>query len=120
VLPLYAGTILWILGYDTIYAHQDREDDALIGVKSTARLFGAHTGWLLAGCYGGLLLLLAAAMRLSGLHAAGFWLLLAPVALLAGQIILLDINDPARCLALFKLNREVGLLIALAILAGRF
>jgi 4-hydroxybenzoate polyprenyltransferase len=120
VLPLYAGTILWILGYDTIYAHQDREDDALIGVKSTARLFGAHTGWLLAGCYGGLLLLLAAAMRLSGLHAAGFWLLLAPAALLAGQIILLDINDPARCLALFKLNREVGLLIALAILAGRF
>lgn len=118
-LPLYTGTILWILGYDTIYAHQDREDDALIGVKSTARLFGANTSWLLAACYAGLLLLLAVAMALSGLHAAGYWLLLAPAATLAWQIIRLDINDPARCLSLFKLNRETGLLIALAIVAGR-
>ena len=118
-LPLYLGTILWIFGYDTIYAHQDREDDALIGVKSTARLFGANTSWLLAACYAGLLLLLAVAMALSGLHAAGYWLLLAPAATLAWQIIRLDINDPARCLSLFKLNRETGLLIALAIVAGR-
>ena len=42
-LLLYAGSIAWVIGYDTIYAHQDREDDALIGVKSTARLFGART-----------------------------------------------------------------------------
>jgi 4-hydroxybenzoate polyprenyltransferase len=119
VLPLYAGTILWILGYDTIYAHQDREDDSLIGVKSTARLFGAGTIWLLIGCYAGLLLLLLAAIALGGLHAAAYWLLLAPAALLLWQIIRLDINNPARCLALFKLNRETGLLIALALLAGR-
>lgn len=118
-LPLYAGTILWILGYDTIYAHQDRTDDSLIGVKSTARLFGERTGLALAGCYGGLLLLLALAMGLAGLGAAGFWLLLAPGALLLWQIVRLDINDPARCLALFKLNREVGLLVALAIFVGR-
>jgi 4-hydroxybenzoate polyprenyltransferase len=119
-LPLYAGTILWILGYDTIYAHQDRADDTLIGVKSTARLFGANTGWMLTACYGGLLLLLATTIALAGLHPAAYWLLLLPAALLAWQIIRLDINDPARCLALFKLNRETGLLIALAILAGRF
>lgn len=118
-LPLYAGTILWILGYDTIYAHQDRTDDSLIGVKSTARLFGERTGLALVGCYGGLLLLLALAMGLAGLGAAGFWLLLAPAALLLWQIVRLDINDPARCLALFKLNREVGLLVALAIFVGR-
>ena len=42
-LLLYAGSIAWVIGYDTIYAHQDREDDALVGVKSTARLFGART-----------------------------------------------------------------------------
>lgn len=119
-LPLYLGTILWILGYDTIYAHQDREDDTLIGVKSTARLFGANTGWMLAACYAGFLLLLAVAIMLAGLHTASYWLLLPPAALLLWQIIRLDINDPARCLALFKLNRETGLLIALAILAGRF
>jgi 4-hydroxybenzoate polyprenyltransferase len=49
-LPLYGAAILWILGYDTIYAHQDRVDDALIGVRSTARLFGAHTGKFLVVC----------------------------------------------------------------------
>jgi 4-hydroxybenzoate polyprenyltransferase len=119
-LPLYLGTILWILGYDTIYAHQDREDDSLIGVKSTARLFGANTAWLLIACYAGFLFLLGVTMVLSGLYTAAYWLLLAPASLLLWQIIRLDINDPARCLALFKLNRETGLLVALAILAGRF
>ncbi len=119
-LLLYAATILWILGYDTIYAHQDRTDDTLIGVKSTARLFGANTGWMLTACYGGFLLLLAITMGLSHLHQAAYWLLIPPAALLLWQIIRLDINDPSRCLALFKLNRETGLLVALAILAGRF
>jgi len=118
-LPLYLGTILWILGYDTIYAHQDRADDTLIGVKSTARLFGANTVWMLTACYGGLLLLLATTIALAGLHPVAYWLLLLPAALLAWQTIRLDINNPARCLALFKLNRETGLLIALAFLIGR-
>lgn len=119
-LPLYAGTILWILGYDTIYGHQDREDDTLIGVKSTALLFGKNTVWLLIACYTGLLLLLAAAMALTGVHPAAYWLLLPPAALLLWQIIRLDIDNAPRCLALFKLNRETGLLIALAILGGGF
>ncbi len=118
-LLLYAAAIAWILGYDTIYAHQDREDDALIGVRSTARLFGARTRPFLAACYGATVALLAAAGWRAGLPAAFFAALLLPAALLARQIWRLDIDDPARCLALFKANREVGLAIGAAILIGR-
>ena len=116
---LYGAAILWTLGYDTIYAHQDREDDALIGVKSTARLLGRRTPALLWSCYGGMLALLAGAMLLAGLGALGVAALALPAALLTWQITRLDIDDPAGCLALFKLNREVGLAVALAILVGR-
>lgn len=119
VLPLYAAVILWILAYDTIYAHQDREDDTLIGVKSTARLFGARTREMLAVCYTGMVALLLLAMAGFALNAWGYWLMLLPALLLGWQVVRLDIDDPARCLALFKLNREVGLCVALAILAGR-
>jgi 4-hydroxybenzoate polyprenyltransferase len=120
VVPLYAGTILWILGYDTIYAHQDREDDALIGVKSTARLFAERTRLFLSVCYGGVVLCVVLAMLLAHAALPGILLLAVPAILLAWQIVRLDINDPARCLALFKLNREVGLAVAAAILIGRF
>ncbi len=76
---LYGAAILWDLGFDTIYAHQDREDDALVGVKSTARLFGERTAPFLAACYGGTVLLLVAGrlarragrLVLSGADAAG-------------------------------------------------
>lgn len=115
----YAATILWILGYDTIYAHQDREDDALIGVKSTARLFGRRTRPFLALCYAGMMLLLAIAGRLAGLSVWYLVALLLPGALLARQVLALDIDDPARCLGLFKANRGVGLAIALALVLGR-
>ncbi|HQT46169.1 MAG TPA: 4-hydroxybenzoate octaprenyltransferase [Acidocella sp.] len=118
-LPLYLAAILWILGYDTIYAHQDREDDALIGVKSTARLFEHNTKPLLAACYSGTILLVAVAMALAHLHLFGYVLLGLPAALLARQVVLLDINDPSLCLKLFKSNREVGLAIGLAILIGQ-
>ncbi len=115
---LYAATILWDLGFDTIYAHQDREDDALAGVKSTARLFGEHTRPFLAACYTGTVALLVLAGWLAGLS-IGFYLMLAvPAALLAWQVTSLDIHDPAGCLRLFRLNREVGLAVALALLAG--
>jgi 4-hydroxybenzoate polyprenyltransferase len=115
---LYLAAITWILGYDTIYAHQDREDDALIGVKSTARLLGHHTKPFLAACYTATILLTALSLHLT--HAA--WLslplLVLPAILLARQITTLDINNPAHCLALFKSNREAGLAIGLAIVAG--
>ncbi len=115
---LYGAAILWDLGFDTIYAHQDREDDALAGVKSTARLFGRHTRPFLAACYAGALALLALAGALAGLGLWFYPLLVPPAVLLAWQVIALEIDDPARCLRLFKLNREVGLAVALALLAG--
>jgi len=119
-LLLYGAAILWILGYDTIYAHQDREDDALIGVKSTARLFERNTGGLLMVCYTGTIVLVAAAMVAARLHGFGILLLAYPAMLLARQIVLLDVDNPAVCLALFKSNREVGLAIGVAILVGQF
>ena len=119
VVPLYLATILWIIGYDTIYAHQDREDDALVGVKSTARLFENNTRSLLVVCYTGTILLLALAMAMKGLALVGLLTLLLPAVLLVRQVIMLDVNDPHRCLALFKSNREVGLAVGLAILIGQ-
>jgi 4-hydroxybenzoate polyprenyltransferase len=119
VVPLYLAVILWIIGYDTIYAHQDREDDALIGVKSTARLFETNTRSLLVVCYTGTILLLALAMGMQGLGLGGLLALLLPAGLLARQVTQLDVNNPPRCLALFKSNREVGLAVAVAVLIGQ-
>ncbi len=118
-LALYAAAFCWILGYDTVYAHQDREDDALVGVRSTARLFGERTRRFLAACYTAMVLLLAWAGGLAGLGWAFFLVLALPGALLARQVARLDIADPAGCLALFRSNRDVGLLIGLAVLLGR-
>jgi 4-hydroxybenzoate polyprenyltransferase len=118
-LWLYLAAIVWILGYDTIYAHQDREDDALIGVKSTARLFGKKTRPFLAACYAGTIQFAGMGMAAAHLAWFGVLALALPAALLARQIWLLDIGNPALCLALFKSNREVGLAVALAILIGR-
>ena len=118
-IALYAATICWIVGYDTIYAHQDREDDALVGVRSTARLFGRKTRPALAGFYAATIALLALAGGLARLSWPFFAALTLPAGLLAWQVATLDIDDPALCLRLFKANREVGLAVALAILAGR-
>ncbi len=115
---LYAAAILWDLGFDTIYAHQDREDDALAGVHSTARLFGEHTRPFLAVCYLAAVSVFALAGWSAGL---GIWFypaLVLPAALLARQVVALDIHDPGLCLTLFRANREVGLAFALALLAG--
>ena len=116
---IYAAAILWDLGFDTIYAHQDREDDALIGVKSTARLFGERTQPFLAACYAGTVIVLAAAGYAAGVHVWFYPALLLPAGLLVRQVVQLDIHDPAVCLRLFRANREVGLAVALALLAGR-
>src|SRR3954453_9468709 len=92
---LYGAAILWDLGFDTIYAHQDREDDALVGVKSTARLFGENTAPFLAACYAGAILSLALAGWLAGLNAWFYLALALPAAMFARQVAMLDINDPA-------------------------
>jgi 4-hydroxybenzoate polyprenyltransferase len=116
---LWAAGFFWILGYDTIYAHQDREDDALVGIRSTALKFGERTRPFLAACYAVTLALLLLAGVLAGLS---WWFapaLLLPAALLARQVVRLDIRDPALCLRLFKANRDVGLAVAAAFLIGR-
>jgi 4-hydroxybenzoate polyprenyltransferase len=113
---LYAAGIAWTLFYDTIYAHQDREDDALIGVKSTARLFGAQSGPWLWGFALGASVLLGAAVVAAAPKGGALAVALAGVAGFAGHLIWqmrrLDIDDPARCLAVFRSNRDAGLIVA--------
>lgn len=117
-IVLYGAVILWDLGFDTIYAHQDREDDALVGIGSTARLFGSHTAPFLAACYAGVVALLALAGYLAGLSVWFDLALLVPAGLLLRQVLALDIDDPGLCLRLFRANREVGLAVGAAILLG--
>jgi len=110
-IVLYAGSISWVIGYDTIYAHQDREDDLLIGIKSTALLFGENTRPMLAGFYASAVVLIG----IAGLMAGGGLIfvlgLIAFAAHLAWQVMRLDINDSAHCLKLFKSNRDAGLIL---------
>jgi 4-hydroxybenzoate polyprenyltransferase len=114
---LYAGSIAWVIGYDTIYAHQDAEDDALIGIKSTARLFGANTRGALVVFYGLAVLLIGVALALGDVRWPA-WIGLAAFALhLAWQISRLQIADGALCLRLFKSNRDAGLLLFAGLLA---
>ena len=112
---LYAGAIAWVIGYDTIYAHQDREDDALIGVKSTAILFGARTKPMLTVCYALAVVLIALAGWLAGGGVLFTLGLVAFAAHLAWQIVRLDIDDPLNCLAVFKSNRDAGLILFAAL-----
>jgi 4-hydroxybenzoate polyprenyltransferase len=115
---LYAGLFFWTLGYDTIYALQDKDDDALIGVKSTARLFGARSrDWILGFYTVAFTLILAAGFAE---HEGWSYVLLI---LLAGahmlwQVHTLEIDSNARCLKLFRANRETGALIAVALIVS--
>jgi 4-hydroxybenzoate polyprenyltransferase len=115
-LYLYAGLFFWTLGYDTIYAHQDKDDDALIGVKSTARLLGDKTRQWILGFY---------AVAFTLILAAGFtehtgwpfvFLLLVAGGHMMWQVRELEIDNSAKCLKLFRANRETGALIAAAMI----
>ena len=116
-LALYAGSIAWVIGYDTIYAHQDTEDDALIGIKSTALLFGARTRPALMVFYGLAVALIGVALALAGAGIAAWIGLVAFAAHLVWQITRVEIADPALCLRIFKSNRDAGLLLFLGMLA---
>jgi 4-hydroxybenzoate polyprenyltransferase len=116
---IYAAAVFWDLGFDTIYAHQDREDDALVGVRSTARLFGRRTPVFLAAVF---TLMLASLISAGGLAHLSPWYypaLLPAAYLLMRQVATLDIDDPAGCLRAFRGHREIGLLVAAALLMGR-
>jgi 4-hydroxybenzoate polyprenyltransferase len=119
-LLLYAGAIAWVIGYDTIYAHQDREDDALIGIKSTALLFGASTKPMLALFYALAVVLIELAGWRAGAGLVFAFGLLAFAAHLAWQIARLDIDDPDLCLRVFKSNRDAGLILFAGLLLDAF
>ncbi len=114
---LYAGGIAWTIGYDTIYAHQDREDDAVIGIRSTARLFGSRTKLLLVGFYGGATVLFAIAVVMVG----GGPVALAGLGLgalhLAWQVTTLDAGDAEGCLIRFRANRDYGWIVFAGLVA---
>jgi 4-hydroxybenzoate polyprenyltransferase len=114
---LYVGAILWTIGYDTIYAHQDKEDDALIGVRSTARLFGARTKPLLIAFYGGATVLFAVAWALAGAGWLAYLGLAAGALHLAWQVRTLAIDDPDNCLRLFRSNRDYGWIVFAGLIA---
>jgi 4-hydroxybenzoate polyprenyltransferase len=110
-LVLYAGSIAWVIGYDTIYAHQDREDDALIGIKSTAILFGEKTRPMLAVFYTLAVALFAVAGWSAGagmVFSIGLFIFAAH---LSWQVRRFRIGDPDLCLRLFKSNRDAGLIL---------
>lgn len=116
---LYVAGLFWTLGYDTIYAHQDKEDDVLVGVKSTALALGERTVPALWGFYAVALALIGLAGAAAGLA----WPFYAGLALagaqLAWQVATLRMNDSADCLAKFKSNRWFGWLLLAAIVAGK-
>lgn len=115
---LYAGSVAWTIGYDTIYAHQDKEDDTLIGVKSTALRFGASTRRWLMLFYA----IMAVTLIATGfiMHFS-FWYyaaILMAILQLGWQVLKLDIDNPDLCLHLFRTNRDFGLIVFIAIFIG--
>jgi 4-hydroxybenzoate polyprenyltransferase len=116
-LALYAGSVAWVIGYDTIYAHQDAEDDVLVGIKSTALLFGDRTQKAIAIFYALAVLLIGAALALAGVRWPAWIGLFVFAAQLAWQVRAVRIDDPALCLRLFRSNRDAGLLLFAGLLA---
>ncbi|SDG40562.1 4-hydroxybenzoate octaprenyltransferase [Pelagibacterium luteolum] len=114
---LYLGCIAWTIGYDTIYALQDVEDDALIGVKSTARLVGANVKPFVAGFYGLAAILWLVAAVLSDAQLPFYGLYVGTLALLTWQVLSIDRTDGARSLMLFKSNHWLGFALTFALVA---
>lgn len=119
-VALYLAGIAWTLFYDTIYAHQDSEDDALIGVKSTARLFGENSKAWLRGFMVASVVLMAVAIILALIPGGNFLALTLALAgawafgwHMAWQLGRLQIDEPETCMRLFRSNRDAGLLVAL-------
>lgn len=114
---LYCGSVLWTIGYDTIYAHQDKEDDLMVGLKSTAIRFGDDTMTWVGGLYAGAVALWLAAGFLAGTHLIYFTAVVLASLQMAWQVMTLDINDPPNCLRRFRSNRDVGIVIFLGLVA---
>jgi 4-hydroxybenzoate polyprenyltransferase len=117
-IVLYAASIAWTIAYDTIYAHQDKEDDILVGLKSTALRFGSSTPAWLSLFFG----ITIAGLTFSGFAVGmGAWFyvgLALAAAHLVWQVATLDIDDPQNCLDRFRSNHHFGIIVFLALLAG--
>jgi len=107
----YAGAVAWTVAYDTIYAHQDKEDDALLGLKSTALRFADRTSQWLTGFFALTLALWTFAAHLAGAGLLTYLALALTAAHFAWQTMTLDQDDAANCLRRFKSNRDVGLIL---------
>nr|WP_218061585.1 4-hydroxybenzoate octaprenyltransferase [Ameyamaea chiangmaiensis] len=118
MVALYAATIVWQLGFDTIYGFQDMEDDARIGVKSTSRLMAGRARSFVGACYAAMLVGLALAAWGAG-TGPGALVCLPPIGVvLWRQATAINPRDPALCLRQFRFNREIGLMVAGAFLLG--
>jgi 4-hydroxybenzoate polyprenyltransferase len=116
-IVLYIGSIAWTIGYDTIYAHQDKDDDAMLGLKSTALRFGESTKQWLSGFYATALVLFVAAASLAGAGWPTYCSLGAIGLHFVWQITTLETSNADNCLARFKSNRDVGLIFLFGIFA---
>lgn len=114
---LYAGCVLWTIGYDTIYAHQDKEDDLMLGLKSTAIRFGADTMAWVGAAYGGAIVLWLLAGFFAGTHLIFFTAVVLISLQMAWQVMTLNTADPDNCLKRFRSNRDVGLMFFLGLVA---
>ncbi|MBG1233432.1 4-hydroxybenzoate octaprenyltransferase [Aestuariivirga litoralis] len=117
---LYIGGIFWTLAYDTIYAHQDKDDDALIGVRSTALLFGKSTPYWLTGFFAAALIAIDVALQLASAPLIAHIGVLGAAIHAFWQVRKFDDTDGARLVSLFRANRNFGLLILVGMIAGCF
>jgi 4-hydroxybenzoate polyprenyltransferase len=116
-LLLYAGCVLWVIGYDTIYALQDKEDDALVGIGSTAQLFGRHVAGAVTAFFGGAIIVFAAALIAADAGWAAYAGLAAGAVQLGWQAWNVRGANESTALKLFRSNRAFGLIVLLGLLA---
>jgi 4-hydroxybenzoate polyprenyltransferase len=108
---LYLGCVLWTVGYDTIYAHQDKEDDALLGLGSTALRFGENTVSYVGALYGSAVVLWLIAGAVAGTHLIFFLALTLVFLQMSWQVSTLDVTNAANCLRRFRSSRDVGIAV---------
>lgn len=119
-LLLYIGGIFWTLGYDTIYAHQDKHDDRLVGIKSLALFLGDRSRFCIALFYAVFLFFVFLSATTAGVGPIFYYIFAGAFAHAAWQLVTWQMDDPANCLSRFRSNRDMGFIIFVAIVCGRF
>ena len=116
-LLLFAGSVLWVIAYDTIYACQDKEDDAIVGVRSTALLFGDRARSAVGAFYAGAVVLIGLALAANGAGLLSYLGLIGFAFHLAQQVVRFDHRDGGLCLILFRSNRDAGAILFAGLMA---